>query len=196
MSSPFRNIAIVGVRPFTLVLRPQEILKGIGWCPIFESIQSIVSNQTVCPDYRLICVQVTASLGSYILAALQCTQEFNITVISRESSNSAFPASQKVIKVPDTYPEDDLVRAFRGQDVVILNIAVGIQDPSKQLIDAAIKAGVKCIIPSDYGSCIATEKTIALFPLAANGAKVIEYLTSADLKGMTWTAVKCGMLFD
>jgi hypothetical protein len=59
---------------------------------------------------------------------------------------------------------------------VILNLAVGVEDPSKQLIDVAIKAGVKRIIPSDYGSCVPSDKMIALFPLAANGAKVIEYL--------------------
>jgi hypothetical protein len=139
---------------------------------------------------------VTASLGSCILAALLCNPAFNITVISRQSSTAAFPITQKVIKVSDTYSKDELVKAFGGRDAVILNLAVGIRDPSKQLNDAAIKAGVKHIIPSDYGSCVPSEKTIALFPLAADSARVIEYLNEIDLKGMTWTAVKCGMFFD
>jgi hypothetical protein len=105
------------------------------------------------------------------------------------------PNKQKVIKVPDSYPEDELVDAFRGQDVVILNLAVGIQDPSQRLIDAAGKAGVKRIIPSDYGAA-ANEKSTAVFPFAAKGAVILDYLAGKEGTGLTWTSVKCGIFFD
>ena len=140
--------------------------------------------------------QVTASLGSYTLTALLRHPEFNITVISRESSSANFPSTQKVIKVLDSYPRDALVDAFRGQDVVILNIVMEAQDPSKQLIDAAIKAGVKRIVPSDYGSTVTSGKTTSVFPLAAKANVILDYLAEKKGSGLTWTAVKSGIFFD
>ena len=88
-----------------------------------------------------------------------------------------------------------LAEVFRGQDVVIINLAVGIQDPSQQLIDAAVKAGVKRIIPSDYGSAANKEST-AVFPFAAKGAVILDYLVGKEGTGLTWTSVKCGIFFD
>jgi saccharopine dehydrogenase-like NADP-dependent oxidoreductase len=121
----------------------------------------------LCGCHKLKWKQVTASLGSYVFAALLSNPDFNVTVVSHESSNSIFPSMQKAIKVPDSYSDDALVEAFRGQDIVIPNLAVGIEDPSKQLVDAAVKAGVKRITLSDYGSTSSNENTVAVFPLAA-----------------------------
>ena len=88
-----------------------------------------------------------------------------------------------------------MTEAFKGQDVVILSLANAAQEVS-QLVDAAIKAGVKRFIPSDFGSGVATEKTLALFPMAATKEKEIDYLKSKDGSGMTWTAIKNGLFFD
>jgi saccharopine dehydrogenase-like NADP-dependent oxidoreductase len=85
------------------------------------------------------------------------SSNFSVTALARPTSSYAPPpnvdtARLKVVKVAS----DDhakLVEAFKGQDAVVLAID-GHQDvlnASKVYIEAAIEAGVKTIIPSDYG---------------------------------------------
>lgn len=119
-----------------------------------------------------------------------------MTVVSRESSSSVFEPSQKVIKVPDSYPEDAMVAALKGQDAMVLTLSPMAGDVAIPLIDAAIKAGVKRIFPSEFGSCVPSDKVAQTFPFATKNAKVVAYLKSKESMGITWTAVMNGLLLD
>lgn len=68
----------------------------------------------------------TGNLGSYVLKALSSGTDFNVTVISRKSTESNFDSSINVVKVSDDYPEDELIQAFIGQDAVVLTSGHGL----------------------------------------------------------------------
>jgi len=73
-------------------------------------------------------------------------------VIQRASSKSKLPQTRaKVISVPDTYPVEDLIAAFRGQDVVLNAITSLSVSEQHRIIDAAVSAGVKRYVPSEFG---------------------------------------------
>lgn len=63
------------------------------------------------------------------------------------------------------------------------------------MIDAAVQAGVKRFIPSEYGNntCVAAAE---LVPLYGDKAKVIAHLKNQEEKGLTWTAIHTGQFFD
>ena len=73
---------------------------------------------------------------------------FDVAVLSRLSSTAIFPPSVKVIK--NEFSESALVSAFRGQDAVVSNVGAAAFLDQKKMIDAAIEAGVKRFIPSEF----------------------------------------------
>ncbi|KAL4789231.1 hypothetical protein BDV19DRAFT_395240 [Aspergillus venezuelensis] len=93
----------------------------------------------------------SGSLGKVIVEALVTTNKYTITVLTRKDSSATFPSSVFVKQV-DYDSIKDLTIALAGQDAVISAVgirAVGSQEP---LIRAAIDAGVKRFIPSDFSS--------------------------------------------
>ncbi|KAI1123573.1 hypothetical protein F5Y10DRAFT_285902 [Nemania abortiva] len=113
-------------------------------------------------------------------------------------SKSVFPSHgdhPKVIKVDDNYPDDQLVKAFEGQDAIVSAIPGRPYNVHLRMIDAAIEAGVKRFIPSEYGNntCAAAAE---LVPLYGDKAKVIAYLKEKENTGLTWTAIHAGQFFD
>lgn len=67
--------------------------------------------------------------------------------------NGPVPNQLDIVKVDFTRSED-LVHAFIGQDAAIFTMSSNneLATTSKLLIDAAVKAGVKRIIPSEFGT--------------------------------------------
>lgn len=63
------------------------------------------------------------------------------------------------------------------------------------MIDAAVQAGVKRFIPTEYGnnSCLAASE---LVPLYGEKAKIIAHLKAQEHTGLTWTAIHTGQFFD
>ncbi|MCJ1284878.1 hypothetical protein MMC26_004215 [Xylographa opegraphella] len=135
------------------------------------------------------------NLGPSILAALTSDPHFTVSVLSRHSSTSTFPPGVTVHRIGDDYPEADLLAAFKGQDAVVstLSHAVG----HKAIIDAAIKAGVKRFVPSEFGSNTRNANVLALMPkLFGPKVEVVDYLKEKEATGLTWSAVVTGAFFD
>ncbi|KAK4546581.1 hypothetical protein LTR36_001798 [Oleoguttula mirabilis] len=96
-------------------------------------------------------VGASGNLGSKVLSALLRQDKHAITVITRPNSSAKFPASVKVHKA-EYRDAGSLESAFKGQDIVVLMLAfAGIADETK-IIEAAARAGVKWVIPSQYGA--------------------------------------------
>jgi hypothetical protein len=78
--------------------------------------------------------------------------KFNVTVVSRSSSTYEGGEALNVVKV-DFSNHVDLVQALKGQDALIITISTRpeLAPTSLKLIDAAVEAGVKLIIPSEFG---------------------------------------------
>lgn len=63
--------------------------------------------------------QAAGSLGPYILRDLQ-RNDFDVTVVSREGSQSSKGDSKSLVTVPADYPENAMIETFRDHDAVIL----------------------------------------------------------------------------
>jgi hypothetical protein len=88
------------------------------------------------------------------------------------------------------------VEAFKGQDAVISIVGyTGIANQT-HIFDAAIKAGVKRIIPSEFGINTSDERVLAIVPALSAKRRVVDWLVSKEKTGITWTAVITGPFLD
>lgn len=85
--------------------------------------------------------------------------------------------------------------AFKGQDAVVQIYFSGAPQ-SKVLIDAAIKAGVKRFIPSEFGIDKGDDEVVKMVPFLAFKQEVSDYLISKEDTGLTWTGIITGGFFD
>ncbi|KAF1839150.1 isoflavone reductase family protein [Decorospora gaudefroyi] len=146
----------------------------------------------------------TGTLGKPVLSALKAS-EFNIFVLNRQTSKSVYPKT-RVITIPDDLNVDEVAKALRENniDALIITIAGSHVESQKKLIDAALKAGVKRVMPAEFGSCdSADERTNEILPLMKGKKVVRDYLLSLEDKeredGMgklTWTSLVTGHFFD
>lgn len=95
----------------------------------------------------------------------------------------------------DDYPVDQLVDAFKSQDALVSALPGRPYTVHLRMIDAAVQAGVKRFIPSEYGNNTCTAAA-DLVPLYADKAKVVAYLKTKESCGLTWTAIHAGQFFD
>ncbi|KAM0206546.1 hypothetical protein ACHAPQ_009298 [Fusarium lateritium] len=93
----------------------------------------------------------SGDLGSAVFSRLVASNKFNLTVLTRSGTKATFPEGTKVIEV-DYDSLDSLTAALQGQDAVVSTLG-SLAIPSQDLlIDAAIAAGVKRFLPSEFGS--------------------------------------------
>ena len=99
-------------------------------------------------------------------------------------------------EIDESYPENELLEAFKNQDAVILTLGFVSFETNKKIIDASIKAGVKRLMPTEYGSDTANPQLVELIPVYQDKVNVTEYLKSQEAKGLTWTALVTGPFID
>ncbi|OKL57251.1 hypothetical protein UA08_07399 [Talaromyces atroroseus] len=146
---------------------------------------------------NVIIVGAGGHLGPSILSAFSSDTRFNVSVLSRQSSLSTFPETVKVYRVGDEYPADEVLDAFKGQDVVISTIATASATKQEHLIDIAIKAGVQRFVPSEFGSDTSNEKAVQILPQYFGGKKAtVNYLIGKEKEGLTWSAFVTGPFFE
>lgn len=105
--------------------------------------------------------QAAGNLGAAVTNALIKSGKFNITVLKRPSSTSTLPATVRVVTA-DLSSVDAVAAAFKGQDAVISTVGTpGILGQSV-FIKAAIAAGVKRFLPSDFGNDLSNPKVSEL----------------------------------
>lgn len=137
----------------------------------------------------------SGNLGPSIVNAFLKNGSFNITAIARTESKATFPSGVKVIKT-DLTTEESLKKAFEGQDAVISSAGAGQLSDQKLYIDAALAAGVKRFVPSEFGSDLSDPKVVELIPLFQGKVDVTKYLESKESSSFSWTAVSNGPFFD
>jgi hypothetical protein len=107
---------------------------------------------------------------------------------------STYPTNVKVR--PTDFSEDDLTEALKGQDVLISALGVEGFDQQQKLVDAAVRAGVKRFLPSEFSSSSEDPAVLGLLPLFEVKKNLIEYLKSKENDGLSWTGLATGLLFD
>ncbi|OPB41883.1 hypothetical protein A0O28_0104430 [Trichoderma guizhouense] len=143
---------------------------------------------------KVILIGATGSIGSVVLAALEKEPSFTITLIQRASSKAKMPVHFKTITVPDSYPTDELIPAFQGHDVVINCMTSFSVADQFRIIDAAIAAGIRRYVPSEYGLNYMRHDAQALNQVFNDKGKIQEYLRAKAQTGVIeWMSIACGM---
>ncbi|PQE33620.1 hypothetical protein CJF32_00008613 [Rutstroemia sp. NJR-2017a WRK4] len=138
----------------------------------------------------------SGALGKPILDAILNSGKFNVTVLTRASSKGQFPSSVKVVPV-DFDSVESLTAALKGQDAVVS--AVGTEGfPGQNIVvDAAVAAGVKRFLPSEFGSDLDNPKTktLPVFGYKVAVAAHIEEVASKNPE-FSYTYVRNGPFLD
>lgn len=131
-----------------------------------------------------------------MLDALINCGKFNVTVVKRPSSTATFPASVKVTTA-DYSTVDSVTAAFQGQDAVVSTVAIAAVQGQSVLIEAAVAAGVKRFLPSDFGCDIANPKT-GVLPIFKHKTVIHKQLreAAAAKPDFTYTLVCNGAFLD
>ena len=138
--------------------------------------------------------QAGGNLGPAILNALDKDPQFTVSVLSRKTSKSTFPSHIKVHQIDDSYPEDQLLSAFKGQDAIVSTINAATNQ--HVIIEAAVKAGVKRYIPSEFGGDTTNAKVVEVVPVFKGKLAVVDSLKKQESNGLSWTALVTGPFFD
>jgi nucleoside-diphosphate-sugar epimerase len=147
----------------------------------------------------------TGSVGSPILDALLAESTFTVTILTRASSKASFPKGIPVIRVSDAFTVSELTSAFQNQDAVVVALTTssvtkdGRDGLAFRLIDAAVAAGVKRFIPSEYGANNLDPRGRNLVPVYDIKGAMLEHLiaqSKASNGKLTWTSICCGSWLD
>ena len=102
----------------------------------------------------------------------------------------------KVRRVDDSYPEDELLEVFEGQDAVVCAIPIVCSAEQSRMINAASRAGVKRFVPSIWGNPAVGSLPEIAPAMSEHKNGMLGNLKGKQATGMTWTSVVCGPFFD
>jgi len=144
-------------------------------------------------------VGAAGSLGKPVLDALVNSGKFNIKVVARHTSKSEIPTTDNARQVKvDFASHQALVDAFRGNEALVLTLGdfANLAKHTQVLTDAAIDAGVKRVILSEFGNDLynAPGKNQAIFQAKHDAFAYVE--GKAKEGKITWTTISNGGFFD
>ncbi|KAH7084152.1 hypothetical protein FB567DRAFT_498026 [Paraphoma chrysanthemicola] len=113
-------------------------------------------------------------IGQPILEAFLASKVFQITVLTRQGSKRIFPSNVH-IRVVDYESVPSLESALQGQDTLVSALGYESIDVQKNLVDAAFNAGVRRMIPSEYGNDT-LNPNVATIPIYHPKIAIREYL--------------------
>lgn len=96
------------------------------------------------------------------------------------------------------YSPTSLAHAFAGQDAVLSLLGLPAIEQQYALVEAAVKAGIKRFLPSEFGLDNGSEQVLAVVPPFRVRTELIDTLKAKHAAGspMEWTAVITGMFLD
>ncbi|KAF3385325.1 hypothetical protein F1880_002191 [Penicillium rolfsii] len=150
---------------------------------------------------KVIIIGAGGHLGSHLVSAFDADPHFQVSILSRASSDcSRFPSHIPCYCVGGSYDtsEAELVELLRGQDAIISAIAAQAVLQQKTIINAALKAGVKYFVPSEFGHDTRNKQLARLLPpfLVTHKRQIVDYLQSKENEGLKWTAFVTGPFFE
>ncbi|PWY90363.1 NAD(P)-binding protein [Aspergillus sclerotioniger CBS 115572] len=142
---------------------------------------------------RIAIVGAGGSVGQPITQALLQTGKHTITALTRAGSQSPLPSGVHSIPVDYNSP-DSLSNALLNQDCLIITLSVQAPpDTQSKLIQAAVTAGVKYVMPNVWGCDVMHQ------PFVNSGIhweRLRNALNEIESKGLTWTALVCGFWYE
>lgn len=162
-------------------------LAGVSYLP--HSRTWFVPNVNVNSSYVL---QATGNLGPAVLKEL-VSAGFEVTVLSR-STNHKLDDRVHVAQV-DYSSVESLRKALLGQDALVITLGQVGLEPHLNLVNAAVSANVKRIIPSEFGSDT-TNPNAAASPVYADKIAIQKHLKEVANVNTSYTLVINGPFFD
>ncbi|KAJ5226301.1 hypothetical protein N7468_007526 [Penicillium chermesinum] len=146
--------------------------------------------------HNVVIAGATGNVGAPILKALLDSKRFNITILTRNTSDTQLPDSVTVIRV-DYSSVADLTAALTGRDAIVSALTSHDMNAQASLLDAAVAAGVKRFIPSEFSGNWENPKAITLpvYKTLHDFHKLIQQ-KARENPTMTYTAVRNGPFFD
>ncbi|KAF4503065.1 2`-hydroxyisoflavone reductase [Fusarium agapanthi] len=148
------------------------------------------------PVRKVAVIGASGNVGKSAVKAL-LQEGFQVTGLTRESSNSTPPQGISTIKTD--YSEESLVEALKGHDAVVSTasgIAVGQILPfQKLMVNAAIKAGVKVFVSSEFGIDTANPEAPKVIPFVHDKIDTLDYIKTKNGE-LSWIAIVSGAMFD
>ncbi|KAL2012320.1 hypothetical protein VTN00DRAFT_5038 [Thermoascus crustaceus] len=146
------------------------------------------------PIKNVVLIGAGGNLGPALLNALTTSPHgYTVSVLSRQESTYQPPAGVTLLKTDYTF--ESLVSVLQGQDAIVSAIAGHAIPDQKKIIDAAIAAGVKRFIPSEYGCDTSNAASLKRVPVLSPKAQVREYLQSKQDQ-IEWTTLYTGPFLD
>lgn len=120
---------------------------------------------------------------------------FQVSILTRSNKPGAYASNINVFEV-DFNSVESLTTALKGVDAVVSTVGGAAVDNQTVLIDAAIAAGVKRFIPSEFGN-VTTNPKVEKFPVYSSVFKIRNYLQEKAAAGkLSWTVLACGAFLD
>lgn len=141
-------------------------------------------------------LQATGNVGRLLIEPLAA--HFNLTLLTRPSSAASLPSNlpTNVRTVSADYTIADLTIAFTGQDAVVSAVGAAAFASQKLLIDAAVAAGVRRFLPSEFSVNSDAKAVRELVPVFQAKDAVLQHLKAKENEGLTWTGLAVGPLLD
>ncbi|KAI2627577.1 NAD(P)-binding protein [Hypoxylon sp. NC1633] len=109
-------------------------------------------------------VGATGKIGRPIVDRLLESKLFSVTIITRDGSRQRGIPANVTVKEVDYDSIESLEAALKGQDALVSAMAFEAIHEQKNLVDAAVNAGIQRMIPSEYGNDLMNPK-LAAFPI-------------------------------
>jgi hypothetical protein len=136
-------------------------------------------------------------LGRHVTEQLLANGKHTITALTRKESNATFPAGVKIASV-DYKDESSLISALRHQDFLIITLAFtpDVNETHDRIVRAAVKAGVKHVMPNIWSSDIVLNNE-ALGDEVFVGTSFRKLLQDVEAAGdIAWTVLVTGLWYE
>lgn len=103
----------------------------------------------------------------------------------------------RAVKIPFD-DEQAMIRALKTQDAVVASVSKGGIQTQMNLIRAAVKAGVKRFIPSEFGADTLNDSFLRNVPALQDKRVILEYLRvmARENPSFTWTGISNAAFID
>ena len=135
--------------------------------------------------------------GTFAAEALIAGGKHKVTAITRPDSTNVLPTGLHEIKHVNYDSRLSLVDALKGQDVLIITMNVAAPKESQvRLIDAAVEAGVKWIMPNEWGVDHGNEQLGKDSMLGDGLTAVRKHIEKVGEGKMHWIGMACGFWYE
>lgn len=129
--------------------------------------------------------------------SLLATGRFTVTALTRSDSKTTLPVGIHHVKYINYADPSSLVRALQGQDVLIITLfGMAPKDRQFKLVDAAIEAGVRFVMPNEWSPDTANEDLCRNVAMFGEKVAVRDYIVEKGRGKTSYIAMSTGFWYE